>query len=105
MKVGSNEELTEPVYSLNYQRPGESTPLAPALLPTKETIEQGRTELSTKREKRRRDEAPMPAASAGLLRFFEEDTPGVKLSPQLVIVSGVGLVAFALIFYFLLPVI
>lgn len=60
--------------------------------------------MSTKREKRRRDEAPMPAASAGLLRFFEEDTPGVKLSPQLVIVSGVGLVAFALIFYFLLPI-
>ena len=60
--------------------------------------------MSTKREKRRRDEAPMPAASAGLLRFFEEDTPGVKLSPQLVIASGVVLVAFALLFYFLLPV-
>jgi preprotein translocase subunit Sec61beta len=60
--------------------------------------------LSTKREKRRRDEAPMPAASAGLLRFFEEDTPGIKLSPQLVVISGVGLVAMALIAYFLLPV-
>ena len=60
--------------------------------------------MSTKREKRRRDEAPMPAASAGLLRFFEEDTPGVKLSPQLVIVSGIGLVVFALLFFFLLPV-
>ena len=60
--------------------------------------------MSTKREKRRRDEAPMPAASAGLLRFFEEDTPGVKLSPQLVIVSGIGLVSFALLFFFLLPV-
>ncbi len=58
----------------------------------------------TKREKRRRDEAPMPAASAGLLRFFEEDTPGIKLSPQLVVISGVGLVAMALIAYFLLPV-
>jgi len=58
----------------------------------------------TKREKRRRDEAPMPAASAGLLRFFEEDTPGIKLSPQLVVISGVGLVALALIAYFLLPV-
>ena len=51
----------------------------------------------TKREKRRRDEAPMPAASAGLLRFFEEDTPGIKLSPQLVVISGVGLVVLALI--------
>ncbi len=60
--------------------------------------------MSTKREKRRRDEAPMPAASAGLLRFFEEDTPGIKLSPQLVVISGVGLVAMALIAYFLLPV-
>ena len=58
----------------------------------------------TKREKRRRDEAPMPAASAGLLRFFEEDTPGIKLTPQLVVISGVGLVALALIAYFLLPV-
>jgi len=56
----------------------------------------------TKREKRRRDEAPMPAASAGLLRFFEEDTPGIKLSPQLVVISGIGLVVFALAAYFLL---
>ena len=50
----------------------------------------------SKREKRRRDEAPMPAASAGLLRFFEEDTPGIKLSPYLVVVSGMALVAVAL---------
>jgi len=56
----------------------------------------------TKREKRRRDEAPMPAASAGLLRFFEEDTPGIKLSAQLVVISGIGLVVFALAAYFLL---
>lgn len=46
----------------------------------------------------------MPAASAGLLRFFEEDTPGIKLSPQLVVISGIGLVALALVAYFLLPV-
>jgi preprotein translocase subunit Sec61beta len=50
----------------------------------------------SKREKRRRDEAPMPAASAGLLRFFEEDTPGIKLSPYLVVFSGMALVAMAL---------
>jgi len=60
--------------------------------------------LSTKREKRRRDAAPTPASSAGLLRFFDEDTPGIKLSPQLVVISGVGLVVLALIAYFLLPV-
>lgn len=61
--------------------------------------------MSTKREKRRREEAPMPAASAGLLRFFEEDTPGIKLSPQLVVVAGFALVAFAILFEFvILPV-
>lgn len=54
------------------------------------------------REKRRRKEAPMPAASAGLLRFFEEDTPGIKISPQLVVVTGILLVTFALMAYFLL---
>ena len=46
----------------------------------------------------------MPAASAGLLRFFEEDTPGVKLSPQLVVISGVTLVVLALMALFLAPV-
>ena len=46
----------------------------------------------------------MPAASAGLLRFFEEDTPGIKLSPQLVVISGIMLVALALVAYFLLPI-
>jgi preprotein translocase subunit Sec61beta len=50
----------------------------------------------SKREKRRKTEAPMPAASAGLLRFFEEDTPGIKLSPYLVVISGMALVAVAL---------
>ncbi len=52
------------------------------------------------RKKRRREEAPMPAASAGLLRFFEEDTPGVKISPQLVVIMGIGLVAMALMALF-----
>ncbi|TMI43442.1 preprotein translocase subunit Sec61beta [Candidatus Bathyarchaeota archaeon] len=39
----------------------------------------------------------MPAASAGLLRFFEEDTPGVKISPYLVVISGMSLVAVVLL--------
>jgi len=45
------------------------------------------------REKRRSGEAPMPAASAGLLRFFEEETPGIKLRPEVVMVMVVGLIA------------
>jgi len=35
----------------------------------------------------------MPAASAGLLRFFEEETPGIKLRPEVVMVMVVGLIA------------
>lgn len=41
----------------------------------------------------------MPAASAGLLRFFEEETAGVKLRPELVIIFAIGLIAVSLIAY------
>jgi preprotein translocase subunit Sec61beta len=52
--------------------------------------------LSGAREKRRKRESPMPAASAGLLRFFEEDTPGIKIRPEVVIMFSIGLVAVSL---------
>ncbi|OFX18258.1 hypothetical protein A3K71_06580 [archaeon RBG_16_50_20] len=55
--------------------------------------------MSSKREKRRKREAPMPAASAGLLRFFEEETPGVKVRPEVVIMMSIGLVAVSLFMY------
>jgi preprotein translocase subunit Sec61beta len=55
--------------------------------------------LSGKREKRRKREAPMPAASAGLLRFFEEETPGIKVRPEVVIMMSIGLVAVSLFMY------
>jgi preprotein translocase subunit Sec61beta len=41
----------------------------------------------------------MPAASAGLLRFFEEETPGVKIRPEVVIMMAVGLVGVSLFMY------
>ena len=34
----------------------------------------------------------MPAASAGLLRFFEEETEGVKVRPELLVGLAVALV-------------
>ena len=55
--------------------------------------------MSTAREKRRKREAPMPAASAGLLRFFEEETPGVKIRPEVVVMMSIGLVAVSLFMY------
>ncbi len=41
----------------------------------------------------------MPAASAGLLRFFEEETPGVKVRPEVVIMMSIGIVAVSLFMY------
>jgi len=39
----------------------------------------------------------MPAASAGLLRFFEEETQGIKIRPEIVVVLTVSLILAAII--------
>jgi preprotein translocase subunit Sec61beta len=46
--------------------------------------------VSKKKKKERA--GPMPAASAGLLRFFEEETEGIKVRPELLIASAVALI-------------
>jgi preprotein translocase subunit Sec61beta len=51
------------------------------------------------REKRRKREAPMPAASAGLLRFFEEETPGIKVRPEVVLLLAATLIGVSLFAY------
>jgi len=35
---------------------------------------------------------PLPASSAGLLRFFEDETEGVKIKPEIVLIASMGLV-------------
>jgi preprotein translocase subunit Sec61beta len=45
----------------------------------------------------------MPAASAGLLRFFEEETKGIQIKPELIIVLAVSLIVtciLAQVYYF-----
>jgi preprotein translocase subunit Sec61beta len=42
--------------------------------------------------KRRKGESPMPAASAGLLRFFEEETEGIKVRPEMLVGLAVALI-------------
>jgi preprotein translocase subunit Sec61beta len=44
------------------------------------------------KKKKKSKAGPMPAASAGLLRFFEEETEGVKVRPELLIASSVALI-------------
>ena len=39
----------------------------------------------------------MPAASAGLLRFFEEETEGVKIRPELLMALAITLVVISVI--------
>ena len=42
--------------------------------------------------KKKTGSGPMPAASAGLLRFFEEETEGVKVRPEMLVASSVALI-------------
>jgi preprotein translocase subunit Sec61beta len=44
------------------------------------------------RRKKRKDGARMPAQGAGLLRFFEEDTRGVKVKPELAVILAISLI-------------
>ena len=39
----------------------------------------------------------MPAGSAGLLRFFEEETEGIKIRPEILMVLSIGLIVVSVI--------
>jgi preprotein translocase subunit Sec61beta len=44
------------------------------------------------RRKKKKEGARMPAQGAGLLRFFEEDTRGVKVKPELAVILAISLI-------------
>jgi len=44
------------------------------------------------RRKKKKEGARMPAQGAGLLRFFEEDTRGVKVKPELAVGLAISLI-------------
>ncbi len=44
----------------------------------------------SRKEKKR--EAPMPMSGAGLMRFFEDETEGIKIQPTYVIVFAVAII-------------
>lgn len=39
--------------------------------------------------------APLPASSAGLLRFFEDETKGYKIDPRIVVSIPTGLIVIS----------
>lgn len=48
--------------------------------------------------------APLPASSAGLLRFFEDETKGVKIDPRIVVSMPISLIVLSwVIDLFLVP--
>ena len=54
--------------------------------------------------KKKKDTGPMPAASAGLLRFFEEETEGVKIRPELLVVLAVSMIVISVLAKIFFPV-
>jgi preprotein translocase subunit Sec61beta len=54
--------------------------------------------------KKRKEAGPMPAASAGLLRFFEEETEGIKIRPELLVVISVSLIVVSVLANAFFPV-
>jgi len=48
--------------------------------------------------------APLPASSAGLLRFFEDETKGVKIKPEIVLGITGGLIGISILIRILFPV-
>jgi preprotein translocase subunit Sec61beta len=44
------------------------------------------------KKKKKEKSGPMPAASAGLLRFFEEETEGIKVRPEILVALAIALI-------------
>lgn len=45
----------------------------------------------------KRKGSPLPASSAGLLTFFNEETKGVKIRPEIVIIGSIILIAISIL--------
>jgi preprotein translocase subunit Sec61beta len=65
-----------------------------------------RTYMPKKRKKRRRSrssgDGPMPSGGAGLIRFFEDETPGIKVGPTVVVVFAAVLLIATVISHILI---
>jgi preprotein translocase subunit Sec61beta len=48
--------------------------------------------------------APLPASSAGLLRFFEDETRGFKIKPEMVLSIAGAVIGVSMMIRILFPV-
>jgi preprotein translocase subunit Sec61beta len=49
------------------------------------------------KKKKKDSSGPMPAASAGLLRFFEEETEGIKVRPEMLVALAIALIVICVL--------
>ncbi len=54
--------------------------------------------------KKAKKNAPLPASSAGLLRFFEDETKGIKVKPEIILGISGALIAISVTIKILFPV-
>ena len=54
--------------------------------------------------KSKKKQSSMPASSAGLLRFFEDETHGIKVRPEVVIILAIAVAVSSLLLRILIPV-
>jgi len=47
--------------------------------------------------RRRKEAGPMPAASAGLLMFYGEETKGPKVRPEVIVASAILLIILCIV--------
>ncbi|MHA2501824.1 MAG: preprotein translocase subunit Sec61beta [Candidatus Kariarchaeaceae archaeon] len=45
----------------------------------------------------KKESAPMPSTGAGLMRYFDEDLPGIKIGPRAVVILTSSLIFFVLL--------
>ena len=58
-------------------------------------------DLSSRKKKNK--QSNMPASSAGLLRFFEDETNGIKVRPEIVIIIAIAIAVSALLLQIFVP--
>ena len=54
-----------------------------------------------KKKRKKKGEGPMPSGGAGLIRFFEDETPGIKIGPTMVVVLSAILVIVTVVAHLL----
>ncbi len=51
------------------------------------------------KETKRRGKEAMPVTGAGLIRFFEEETYGIKIKPKYVVLIAMGFITLVIILW------